>query len=140
MAYTITDVVNSSSAARQRREEALRGLDLPEEGGYVRGCVPREYLRLMAEAEAAPEGAAQVALHLHDEARRAGLEAVVEADEYNSPGDYDVRVGRRLTLMVQGCGHGRSYILDGKSGFLIKDMPYGAWAEVFKEVAASSKS
>ncbi len=140
MAYTITDVVNSSSAARQRREEALRGLDLPEEGGYVRGCVPREYLRLMAEAEAAPEGAAQVALHLHDEARRAGLEAVVEADEYNSPGDYDVRGGRRLTLMVQGCGHGRSYILDGKSGFLIKDMPYGAWAEVFKEVAASSKS
>lgn len=140
MAYTITDVVNSSSAARQRREEALRGLDLPEEGGYVRGCVPREYLRLMAEEEAAPGGAAQVALHLHDEARAAGLEAVVEADEYNSPGDYDVRVGRRLTLMVQGCGHGRSYILDGKSGFLIKDMPYGAWAEVFKEVAASSKS
>lgn len=139
MAYTITDVVNSSSAARQRREEALRGLDLPEEGGYVRGCVPREYLRLMAEEEAAPGGAAQVALHLHDEARAAGLEAVVEADEYNSPGDYDVRVGRRLTLMVQGCGHGRSYILDGKSGFLIKDMPYGAWSELFKEVAASKK-
>ena len=139
MTYTITDVVNSSSAARQRREEALRGLDLPEEGGYVRGCVPREYLRLMAEEEAAPGGAAQVALHLHDEARAAGLEAVVEADEYNSPGDYDVRVGRRLTLMVQGCGHGRSYILDGKSGFLIKDMPYGAWSELFKEVAASKK-
>lgn len=139
MAYTITDVVNSSSAARQRREEALRGLDLPEEGGYVRGCVPREYLRLMAEEEAAPGGATQVALHLHDEARAAGLEAVVEADEYNSPGDYDVRVGRRLTLMVQGCGHGRSYILDGKSGFLIKDMPYGAWSELFKEVAASKK-
>lgn len=139
MAYTITDVVNSSSAARQRREEALRGLDLPEEGGYVRGCVPREYLRLMAEEEAAPGGAAQVALHLHDEARAAGLEAVVEADEYNSPGDYDVRVGRQLTLMVQGCGYGRSYILDGKSGFLIKDMPYGAWSEIFKEVAASKE-
>lgn len=105
----------------------------------MRGCVPREYLRLMAEEEAAPGGAAQVALHLHDEARAAGLEAVVEADEYNSPGDYDVRVGRRLTLMVQGCGHGRSYILDGKSGFLIKDMPYGAWSELFKEVAASKK-
>ena len=73
MAYTITDVVNCSAAARQRREEALRGLDLPEEGGYVRGCVPREYLRLMAEEEAAPGGAAQVALHLHDEARAAGL-------------------------------------------------------------------
>ena len=139
MAYTITDVVNSSSAARQRREEALRGLDLPEEGGYVRGCVPREYLRLMAEAEAAPEGAAQVALHLHDEARRAGLEAVVEADEYNSPGDYDVRVGRRLTLMVQGCGAGRSIVIDGETGFPVVDMAYSEWAQIFKEVAASKE-
>ena len=139
MAYTITNVVNNSAAAQRRREEAFQELTLPMEGGYVRGVVPREYLRICAEAEAAPEGAAQVALHLHDEARRAGLEAVVEADEYNSPGDYDVRVGRQLTLMVQGCGYGRSYILDGKSGFLIKDMPYGAWSEIFKEVAASKE-
>ena len=62
MAYTITDVVNCSAAARQRRKEALKGLALPMEGGYVRGVVPREYLRVHAEAEAAPEGAAQVAL------------------------------------------------------------------------------
>ena len=139
MAYTITNVVNNSAAAQRRREEAFQELTLPMEGGYVRGVVPREYLRICAEAEAAPEGAAQVALHLHDEARRAGLEAVVEADEYNSPGDYDVRVGRRLTLMVQGCGHGRSYILEGGSGSLLKDMHYGAWAHVFEEVAAASK-
>lgn len=140
MAYTITDIVNSSSAARQRREEALRGLDLPEEGGYVRGYVPREYLRLMAEEEAAPGGAAQVALHLHDEARAAGLEAVIEADEYNSPGDYDVRVGRRLTLMVQGCGAGRSIVIDGETGSPVVDMAYSEWAQIFKEVAASSKN
>ena len=139
MAYTITDIVNSSSAARQRREEALRGLDLPEEGGYVRGCVPREYLRLMAEEEAAPGGAAQVALHLHDEARAAGLEAVIEADEYNSSGDYDVRVGRRLTLMVQGCGAGRSIVIDGETGFPVVDMAYSEWAQIFKEVAASKE-
>ena len=139
MACTITDVVNNSPAAQRRREEALRGLDLPYDGEYVRGYVPREYLRLMAEAEAAPEGAAQVALHLHDEARRAGLEAVVEADEYNSPGDYDVRVGRQLTLMVQGCGYGRSYILDGETGFPVNVMHYGAWSRLFEEVAAASK-
>lgn len=135
----LTSLVNYSAAAQRRRREALRGLDLPTEGGYVRGCVPREYLRLMAEEEAAPEGAAQVALCLYDEARRAGLVVDIDVDEYNSPTDYDLRVGRRLTLMVQGCGHGRSYILDGKSGFLIKDMPYGAWSELFEEVAASKK-
>lgn len=137
--YTISDIINNSAAAQQRREEALLALDLPLDGWYVRGCVPREYLRVHAEAEAAPGGAAQVALHLHDEARRAGLEVVVDVDEYNSPGDYDVSVGGLPTLMVQGCGAGRSYILDGKSGFLVNVMHYGAWAKIFEEVAASSK-
>ncbi len=140
MAYTITDVVNNSAAAQRRREEALNGLDLPTEGGYVRGYVPREYLRICAEAEAAPQGAAQTALCLYDEARAAGLEVSVYVDEYNSPCDVDIKVGGLPTLMVQSCGRGRSYILDGKSGFLIKDMPYGAWSELFKEVAASSKN
>lgn len=139
MAYTLTDIVNNSATAQQRREETLRGLDLPYDGEYVRGCVPREYLRLMAEEEAAPGGAAQVALHLHDEARAAGLEVFVYVDEYNSPCDVDIEVGGQLTLMVQSCGHGRSYILEGESGSLIKDMHYGAWAHVFEEVAASSK-
>lgn len=135
----LTSLVNYSAAAQRRRKEVLRDLDLPMEGGYVRGCVPREYLRLMAEEEAAPSGAAQTALCLCDEARRAGLTVAIDVDEYNSPGDYDLRVGRRLTLMVQGCGHGCSYILDGSSGFPIKDMPYGAWSELFEEVAASKK-
>lgn len=137
--FTISDVVNNSSAAQRRRREALRGLDLSYEEGYVRGCVPREYLRIHAEEEAAPQGAAQVALCLHDEARRAGLVVNVCVDEYNSPADYDVRVGDQITLMVQSCGHGRSYIVDGEHGFLIKDMPYGAWSELFEEVAASKK-
>ena len=101
-----------SAAARQRREEALRGLDLPLDGWYVRGCVPREYLRLMAEEEAAPGGAAQTALHLHDEARRAGLIVEISVDEYNSPTDYDLRVGSRLNLMVESRGHGRSIVID----------------------------
>ena len=135
----LTSLVNNSAAAQRRRREALRGLDLPLDGEYVRGYVPREYIRVHAEGEAAPQGAAQVALHLHDAARRAGLEVVVDVDEYNSPGDYDVSVGGLPTLMVQSCGHGRSYILDGKSGFLIKNMSYGAWAQIFEEVAASSK-
>lgn len=139
MAYTITDVVNSSSAARQRREEALRGLDLPEEGGYVRGCVPREYLRLMAEAEAAPQGAAQTALCLYDQARAAGLEVSAYVDEYNSPCDVDINVGGLPTLMVQSCGRGRSYILDGETGFPVNVMHYGAWSRLFEEVAAASK-
>ena len=51
--FNITSIVNYSAAAEQRREEALRGLALPMEGGYVRGVVPREYLRVHAEAEAA---------------------------------------------------------------------------------------
>ena len=140
MAYTITDVVNSSSAARQRREEALRGLDLPEEGGYVRGCVPREYLRLMAEAEAAPGGAAQVALHLHDEARAAGLEVFVYVDEYNSPAQYIIRAGSLPALIVESCGRGHSRIIDGESGFPVDDVPYGAWSKLFRVVAAASKS
>ena len=140
MAYTITDVVNCSAAARQRREEALRGLDLPLDGWYVRGCVPREYLRLMAEEEAAPQGVYQVALCLHDEARRAGLIANISVDEYNSPCSVDIKVGGLPTLMVQSCGRGRSYILDGETGFPVDIMHYGAWAYVFEEVAASLKS
>ena len=135
----ITSIVNNSAAAEQRRAEALRGLDLPYDGEYVRGCVPREYLRLMAEAEAAPEGAAQVALCLYGEARAAGLAVSIYVDEYNSPTSYDISVGGMPTLMVQSCGHGRSYIVDGEHGFLIKDMPYGAWSELFEEVAASKK-
>lgn len=139
MAYTITDLVNYSAVAQQRREEALRDLDLPLDGWYVRGCVPREYLRLMAEEEAAPQGVYQVALCLHDEARRAGLIANISVDEYNSPCSVDIRVGGMPTLMVQGCGAGRSIIIDGESGFLVDDMHYGAWAHVFEEVAASKK-
>ena len=139
MAYTITDVVNCSAAARQRREEALRGLDLPLDGWYVRGCVPREYLRLMAEEEAAPGGAAQTALHLHDEARRAGLIVEISVDEDNSPTDYDLRVGSRLTLMVESRGHGRSIVIDGETGFPVDDMAYNEWSKIFEEVAASSK-
>ena len=135
----ITSIVNNSAAAEQRRAEALRGLDLPYDGEYVRGCVPREYLRLMAEAEAAPEGAAQVALCLYDEARRAGLKVTIDVDEYNSPTGYDLRVGRRLTLMVQGCGAGRSIIIDGETGFPVVDMAYSEWAQIFKEVAASKE-
>ena len=135
----ITSVVNYSAAARRRRDEVLQGLDLPYDGPYVRGIVPREYLRLMAEAEAVPSGAAQVALHLHDEARRAGLKVTIDVDEYNSPGDYDVRVGRRLTLMVQSCGAGHSIIIDGETGFPVVDMAYGEWAQIFKEVAASKE-
>lgn len=137
--FNITSIVNYSAAAEQRREEALRGLALPMEGGYVRGVVPREYLRVHAEAEAAPQGVYQVALCLHDEARRAGLIANISVDEYNSPCDVDIKVDGLATLMVQGCGAGRSYIVDGEHGFLIKDMPYGAWSELFEEVAASKK-
>ena len=139
MAYTLTDIVNNSVTAQRRRAEALLDLDLPLDGWYVRGCVPREYLRLMAEEEAAPGGAAQVALCLYGEARRAGLAVDIIVDEYNSPCDIDIKVGGLPTLMVQSCGRGRSYILDGSSGFLIKDMPYGAWSELFEEVAASKK-
>lgn len=139
MACTITDVVNNSPAAQRRREEALNGLDLPTEGGYVRGYVPREYLRIHAEEEAAPQGAAQVALHLHDEARAAGLEVRVYVDEYNSPCDVDIKVGGMPTLMVQGCGAGRSIIIDGETGFPVVDMAYSEWAQIFKEVAASKE-
>lgn len=139
MAYTLTDIVNNSTTAQRRRAEALRDLDLPLDGWYVRGCVPREYLRLMAEEEAAPGGAAQTALHLHDEARRAGLIVEISVDEYNSPTDYDLRVGCRLTLMVQGCGAGRSIIIDGETGFPVVDMAYSEWAQIFKEVAASKE-
>lgn len=139
MAYTLTDIVNNSATAQQRREEVLRGLKLPYDGEYVRGCVPREYLRLMAEEEAAPEGAAQVAICLYDEARRAGLEVTIDVDEYNSPTNYDLRVGRRLTLMVQSCGAGCSIIIDGETGFPVVDMAYSEWAQIFKEVAASKE-
>ena len=139
MAYTITDVVNSSAAAQRRREEALRGLDLPYDGPYVRGCVPREYLRVHAEADSAPQGAAQVALCLYDEARRAGLVVDIIVDEYNSPCDIDIKVGGMPTLMVQGCGAGRSIIIDGETGFPVVDMAYSEWAQIFKEVAASKE-
>lgn len=136
----LTSLVNYSAAAQRRREEVLRDLDLPLDGEYVRGYVPREYIRVYAEGEAAPQGAAQVALHLHDEARRAGLEVVVDVDEYNSPGDYDVSVGGLPTLMVQSCGHGRSIVIDGETGFPVDDMAYNEWAQIFKGVAASSKN
>lgn len=139
MAYTISDIVNNSATAQRRRAEALRDLDLPLDGWYVRGCVPREYLRICAEAEAAPQGAAQVALCLYDEARRAGLKVTIDVDEYNSPTDYDLRVGGQLTLMVQSCGAGRSIIIDGETGFPVVDMAYSEWAQIFKEVAASKK-
>ena len=139
MAYTISDIVNNSATAQRRRAEALRDLDLPLDGWYVRGCVPREYLRLMAEEEAAPGGAAQTALHLHDEARRAGLIVEISVDEYNSPTDYDLRVGSRLTLMVESRGHGRSTVIDGETGFPVDDMAYNEWSKIFEEVAASSK-
>lgn len=139
MAYTITNVVNYSAAAEQRREEALQSLELPYEGPYVRGVVPREYLRVHAEAEASPQGVYQVALCLHDEARAAGLAVSIYVDEYNSPCDVDISVGGLPTLMIQGCGAGRSYILDGETGFPIVDMAYSEWAQLFKEVAASSK-
>lgn len=135
----ITSIVNNSAAARRRREEVLQCLELPYDGEYVCGYVPREYLRLMAEAEATPQGAAQTALCLHDEARRAGLVVDVDVDEYNSPAQYIIRAGSLPALMIQSCGHGRSYILDGSSGALIKDMSYGAWEEIFEEVAAASK-
>lgn len=139
MAYTITDVVNYSAAARRRRDEVLQGLDLPYDGPYVRGCVPREYLRVHAEADSAPQGAAQVALCLYDEARRAGLAVDIIVDEYNSPCDIDIRVGGMPTLMVQGCGAGRSIIIDGETGFPVVDMAYSEWAQIFKEVAASKE-
>lgn len=138
--YTISDIVNCSAAAQRRREEALKGLDLPLDEGYVRGCVPREYLRICAEAEAAPQGVYQVALCLHDEARRAGLVADISVDEYNSPCDVDIKVDGLPTLMVESCGAGRSYILDGETGFPVNVMHYGAWSKIFEEVAASSKS
>ena len=139
MACTITDVVNNSPAAQRRREEALNGLDLPTEGGYVRGYVPREYLRIHAEEEAAPQGAAQTALCLYDQARAAGLEVSAYVDEYNSPCDVDINVGGLPILMVQSCGRGRSYILDGETGFPVNVMHYGAWSRLFEEVAAASK-
>ncbi len=93
----------------------------------------------MAEEEAAPGGAAQTALHLHDEARRAGLIVEISVDEYNSPTDYDLRVGSRLTLMVESRGHGRSIVIDGETGFPVDDMAYNEWSKIFEEVAASSK-
>lgn len=39
--YTISDIINNSAAAQQRRAEALRGLDLPEEGGVRAGVRPQ---------------------------------------------------------------------------------------------------
>ena len=138
--FNITSIVNYSAAAEQRREEALRGLALPMEGGYVRGVVPREYLRVHAEAEAAPEGAAQVALCLYGEARAAGLEVFVYVDEYNSPAQYIIRAGSLPALIVESCGRGHSRIIDGESGFPVDDVPYGAWSKLFRVVAAASKS
>ena len=135
----ITSVVNYSAAARRRRDEVLQDLDLPEEGGYVRGCVPREYLRVHAEADSAPQGAAQVALHLCDEARRAGLTVDIVVDEYNSPCSYDINVGGLPTLIVESRGAGRSIIIDGETGFPVVDMAYSEWAQIFKEVAASKE-
>lgn len=137
--YTISDIINNSAAAQQRREEALKSLLLPLDGPYVRGIVPREYLRVCAEEEAAPGGAAQTALHLYDEARRAGLVVDVFVDEYNSPSGYDVSVGGMPTLMVESRGHGRNIIIDGESGFPVDVMHYGAWSKIFEEVAAFSK-
>ena len=138
--FNITSIVNYSAAAEQRREEALRGLALPMEGGSVRGVVPREYLRVHAEAEAAPGGAAQVALHLPDEARAAGLEVFVYVDAYNSPAQYIIRAGSLPALIVESCGRGHSRIIDGESGFPVDDVPYGAWSKLFRVVAAASKS
>lgn len=140
MAYTITDVVNCSAAACRRREEALQGLALPMEGCYVRGVVPREYLRVHAEADAAPHGAAQVALCLYDEARRAGLVVSICVDEYNSLAQYIIRAGSLPALIVESCGRGHSRIIDGESGFPVDDVPYGAWSKLFRVVAAASKS
>ena len=114
MAYTITDVVNYSAAARRRRDEVLQGLDLPYDGPYVALC-------------------------LYDEARRAGLAVDIIVDEYNSPCDIDIKVGGMPTLMVQGCGAGRSIIIDGETGFPVVDMAYSEWAQIFKEVAASKE-
>ena len=140
MAYTVTDVVNYSAAACRRREEALKGLALLMEGGYVRGVVPREYLRVHAEAEVAPHGAAQVSLCLYDEARRAGLDVDVVVDEYNSPAQYIIRAGSLPALIVESCGRGHSRIIDGESGFPVNDVLYGAWSKLFRVVAAASKS
>lgn len=81
----------------------------------------------------------QVALCLHDEARRAGLIANISVDEYNSPCGVDIKVGGMPTLMVQGCGAGRSIIIDGETGFPVVDMAYSEWAQIFKEVAASKE-
>lgn len=136
----LTSLINYSAAAEQRREEVLQGLDLPLDGEYVCGYVPREYLRVYAEGEAAPGGAAQVSLCLYDEARRAGLDVNVVVDEYNSPAQYIIRAGSLPALIVESCGAGRSSVIDGETGFPVNDMHYGAWSKVFEEVAAASKS
>lgn len=80
-----------------------------------------------------------MALHLCDEARRAGLTVDIVVDEYNSPCSYDINVGGLPTLIVESRGAGRSIIIDGETGFPVVDMAYSEWAQIFKEVAASKE-
>lgn len=137
----LTSLINWSEDARLARAQALGHLDLPHDSGYVRGVVPREYLRIMAEDEAAPEGSAQIALHLYDLARAAGLNVRIGVEEYNSPCDYDIEVlnveGEYLeTLMVQSCGYGCSYILHGTHGQPMEGS-LAQWANYFRQRAAA---
>ena len=130
------------SARRCAAEAALSAMAdaLPMEGGYVRGEVPRAYLEEVAKASLYDDPsvtAEAAALQLGDYAETAGLGAHFFVDEYNSPGDVDLRVeGLSCTLMVQaGPGCTPAYVIDGVGGWEQPD-PWDArrWREIFQEV------
>lgn len=113
---------------------------VPMEGGYVRGEVSREYLREAAKASLYDNPsvtAAAAAVTLAEYAETAGLGVHFFVDEYNSPGDVDLRVeGLSCTLMVQaGPGCTPAYVIDGVGGCEQPD-PWDArrWRAIFQEI------
>lgn len=127
-----------------RRARAQRAInlmtDLPWEDGYVRGCVSRKFLQEAAKASWETDISATaeaVALRLADYAEAVGLGVEFYVDDYNYPGDVDLRVeGLSCTLMVQtGPGLSPAYVIDGVGGWEQPD-PWDArrWREIFQEV------
>lgn len=126
---TIPTPLDVQRAISARDDETV----LSQADGYVRGEVPRTYLEeaVKASSYAATEAAA---LQLAEHAEAAGLGVRFFVDEYDTPGDVDLRVEGACTLMVRDRGLG-PFVIEGVGGWEQPD-PSDArhWRRAFQEM------